>query len=114
MAGDKSNVGNIAAGVAPSAPPVFQPNFNSATNGGNPYAGVTTDYAAQVASAYVPTTTAPLNPVQVAALNNQLPSNIAKSEDVTVLTPQQQTLTGAQNLSQVPTVIVTPAGFNQT
>jgi hypothetical protein len=101
MAGDKSNVGNIAAGVAPSAPPVFQPNFNSATNGGNPYAGVTTDYAAQVASAYVPTLTAPLNPVQVAAINNQLPSGIATSSAVQNLSSQQQQLTNAKTLAEV-------------
>ena len=52
----------------------FQPNFDSATNGGNPYAGMPASYAAQVAAVYKPTTTNILNPVQVAAQQGQVSS----------------------------------------
>ena len=108
--------------VAPVVPPIvaipavtvipitststFKPDFTQV----NPYSGVDANYVATVKQTFVPTDITPLNPVQVAALNNQLPSNIATSQDVTSLTTQQQALTGASKLSQVPTTVVTPQG----
>jgi len=90
----------------------FQPNFNSSTNGGNPYAGVDANYVTTVAQVFVPTTSTPLNPVQTAAIAGQLPTNLSTHPAVINLTPAQQNIIGVTKLTDTPQAIA--AKFNPT
>lgn len=79
-----------------ATPTVWKPDFSLP----NPYAGMPSDYASRVADGFVPTSTNPLNPVQVAVLNDQVSGT---DSTITNLSPTQQQLLGVTNLNQLTT-----------